>query len=333
MPESFIPLRPLGRTGIQVSALALGGHHLGQTRNEQESLQIIHEALDGGITMFDNCWEYHLGVTEEMLGKGLKGRRDQAVVMTKVCTHGRDKALAMQMLEQSLRRLQTDHLDIWQIHGVSYYNDPELFIRPNGAAEALTLAKKQGKVRAVGFTGHKDPKIHLAMLQTNFPFDTCQFPLNAMDAHFRSFEQAVAPECQKRGIAILGMKPMGGAGDMITQGALSAEEALRYAMSVPGVATTIAGVDKLEVLHQNLKVGQNFQPMTPQEMQALRDRTQQFAGDGHFELYKTSIKYDNPWTRLPHEFPLDAKSIEVQEMLAAAKNTGRPYKTMPPPQK
>ncbi len=328
MATAAIPLRPLGRTGIQVSALALGGHHLGQTKDEQESLQIIGEALDGGITVFDNCWEYHLGVTEEMVGKGLKGKRERAVVMTKVCTHGRDKNLAMQMLEQSLRRLQTDYLDIWQIHGVTFYDDAELFIRPNGAAEALALAKKQGKVRAVGFTGHKDPKIHMAMLNTNFPFDTCQFPLNPLDANFRSFEQTVLPECQRRGIAVLGMKPMGGAGDMITKGVVTAEETLRYAMSLP-VATTIAGVDKLEVLHQNLKIAQGFQPMPPTEMQALRDRTKQHAGDGHLELYKVSIKYDNPQARLAHSFPLDQKSVEVQEMLAESKNDGTPYKTMP----
>src|SRR5437588_3531145 len=147
MPEpAAIPQRILGKTGSNVSVLALGGHRLGNTKSEAESLQIINDALDGGITTFDNCWEYHLGVTELMVGRALKGKRDRVVLMTKVCTHGRDKGLAMQMLEQSLKRLQTDHLDIWQIHGVSFYNDPDLFIRPNGAAEALTLAKKQGKV-------------------------------------------------------------------------------------------------------------------------------------------------------------------------------------------
>ncbi len=332
MPDSAIPQRPLGRTNIKVSALTLGGHHLGNTKSEHESLQIINEAFDGGVTTFDNCWEYHNGVTEEILGKGLRGKRDRAVVMTKVCTHGRDKNLGMQMLEQSLRRLQTDHLDIWQIHGVTFYNDPELFIRPNGAAEALALAKKQGKVRAVGFTGHKDPRIHMLMLQTGFPFDTCQFPLNPMDANFRSFETQVLPECQRRGIAVLGMKPMGGTGDMITSGALTAEEALRYAMTLP-VATTVSGIDKLEVLHQNLSVAQNFQPMTPEEMSALRRRVQDHAGDGHFELYKTSIKYDNPQARLAHDFPLDSKNVEVQEMLQASHNNGRPYTTMPTPQK
>jgi aryl-alcohol dehydrogenase-like predicted oxidoreductase len=332
MPDTAIPVRPLGRTNMKVSALGLGGHHLGNASNEQEAIQIVHGALDGGITFFDNCWEYHNGASEELLGKGLKGKRAGVVLMTKVCTHGRDKNVAMQMLEQSLRRLQTDYLDVWQIHGVTFYNDPELFIRPNGAAEALTLAKKQGKVRAVGFTGHKDPKMHMAMLNTNFPFDTCQFPLNPLDASFRSFEQSVLPECNRRGIAVLGMKPMGGTADMITSGVLTAEEALRYSMSLP-VATTIAGVDKLEVLQQNLQVAQNFRPMSPDEMTALRGRVKEHAGDGHLEFYKTSIKYDNPQARLAHEFPLDIKSVEVEEMLTEAKNTGKPYQLMPTPKK
>lgn len=282
--------------------------------------------------MFDNCWEYHLGVTELIVGKALKGKRDRAVIMTKVCTHGRDKNLAMQMLEQSLKRLQTDHLDIWQIHGVSFWNDPELFIGPNGAAEALALAKKQGKVRAVGFTGHKDPRIHLAMLKTDFPFDTCQFPLNAADANFQSFEASVLPEVNRRGIAALGMKPMGGTADMVTSGAITAEEALRYAMSLP-VASTIAGVDKIEILHQNLKVAQSFQPMSAGEMQAIRDRMKDVSGDGHLELYKTSLRFDNPQARLAHDFPIDAKSQEVEEMLISVKNDGHPFQTIPQPAK
>lgn len=327
-----IPLRPLGRTGIEVSALGLGGHHLGAAKSEQEAIQIVQEALDGGVTFFDNCWEYHLGASEMILGKALKGKRDRAVLMTKVCTHGRDRDLGLQMLEQSLRRLQTDHLDVWQIHGVTFYNDPDLFIRPNGAAEALAQAKKQGKVRFVGFTGHKDPRIHLKMLATGFPFDTVQMPLSAFDASFRSFEQQVLPELQRRGIAALGMKSMGGRGEPVTKGAVTAEEALRYAMSLP-VATTIAGCDKLEVLRQNLRTAQNFQPMSPAEMQNLRDRCKQDAGDGRYELYKVSIKYDNPQARLSHGFPLDEKSIEVREMLEESKNTGRPYETKPEPPK
>ena len=172
--------------------------------------------------------------------------------MTKVCTHGRDKALALQMLEESLNRLQTDHLDLWQIHGVSFETDPARFIRPNGAAEAMVQAKKDGKVRFTGFTGHKDPRLHLAMLNTGFPFDSVQMPLNPFDANFRSFETQVLPEVVKRGMAPLGMKPLQGAGPAIKKGVYSAEELLRYAMSLP-VATTITGMDKMDVVEQNLK--------------------------------------------------------------------------------
>jgi aryl-alcohol dehydrogenase-like predicted oxidoreductase len=256
-----IPTRKFGRTDVQISALGLGGHHLGQAKDEDEAVKIVREAVESGITFLDNCWEYHLGLTELLLGKGLAGNREKVFLMTKVCSHGREKSIAMEMLEQSLHRLRTDHLDLWQIHGVSFDNDPDLFIRPNGAAEALVEAKKQGKVRFTGFTGHKDPRLHLKMFATGFPFDAVQMPLNAFDASFRSFEQQVLPQLQARGIAPIGMKPMSGAGDPILQGALSAEEALRYAMSLP-VCTTVAGVEKLEVLRQNVKIAQNFVPMT-----------------------------------------------------------------------
>src|SRR5271155_850523 len=166
--NNAIPMRELGRTGAKVSAIGCGGHHLGDPAEQKIARQIVDEAIDGGITFFDNCWEYHRGKSEEWLGSALKGRRDRVFLMTKVCTHGRDKALAMKMLEESLNRLQTDHLDLWQVHGVAFDNDPELFIRPNGAAEALAQAKQQGKVRFAGFTGHKHPAIHLKMLSTGF---------------------------------------------------------------------------------------------------------------------------------------------------------------------
>jgi len=324
MTGSGIPMRDFGRTGVRVSALALGGHHLGDPQDEKIALQIVAEAVDGGITFFDNCWEYHRGKSEEWLGKGLKGKRDKVFLMTKVCTHGRDKELAMKMLEESLRRLQTDHLDLWQIHGVAFDNDPELFIRPNGAHEALTQAKKQGKVRFVGFTGHKDPSIHLKMLNTGYPFDSVQMPLNAFDANFHSFEQQVLPELNRRGIAALGMKPINGTADAVKKGVLTAEEALRYAMSLP-VTTTISGAEKLDVLRQNLKLAQAFQPMSASELQALRDRLKPYAADGRFEPYKLSLKFDNPEARLAHDFPLDIQQKEVKEMLGAAENTGKPY--------
>ena len=319
-----IALRNFGKSGVKISALGMGGHHLGAAADEATAVNLTHRAIDGGITFFDCCWEYNRGKSEDWLGKGLKGIRDKAFLMTKVCTHGRDASLAMQMLEQSLRRLQTDHLDLWQIHGVTFPNDPELFIRPNGAAEALHKAKEQGKIRFTGFSGHKDPDIHLAMLNTGFPFDAVQMPLNPFDATFFSFEQKVLPVLVQRGIAPLGMKPIGGKGEPIQSGVFTAEELLRYAMSLP-VATTISGASEMMILEQNLKIAQDFKPLTPAEMQSLRERAKPYAGDGRFELYKTSIKYDNPEARLAHEFPIDMQSVEVKQMVYSTSNTGRPY--------
>ena len=169
---------------------------------------MVAKAMDHGINFFDNAWEYHKGVSEERVGTALKGKRDQAIVMTKVCTHGRKKELAMQMLEESLTRLQTDHLDVWQVHEVIYYNDPELAYALDGVLEALTLAKQQGKVRFVGFTGHKNPSIHLDMLNRGFKFDTVQMPINAFDPGWRSFEENVLPVAKAKGMAVLSMKSM-----------------------------------------------------------------------------------------------------------------------------
>src|SRR5947199_614663 len=181
-----IPRRPLGRTGVQVSAIGVGGHHLGDLSTVDDAVRLVHEAVDAGITFFDNCWEYYNGRTENWLGRALKGgRRQRIFLMTKVCTHGRGADLAMKMQEQSLRRLQTDHLDLWQIHAVSFDNDPALAYARGGVLEALDLAKKQGKVRFVGFTGHKDPNLHLDMIRRGYPFDTVQMPLNCFDASFR----------------------------------------------------------------------------------------------------------------------------------------------------
>jgi aryl-alcohol dehydrogenase-like predicted oxidoreductase len=301
-----VPKRPLGKTGAEVSALGVGGYHLGSAKDQQEANEIVSRALDAGITFFDNAWDYHNGASEERLGNALRGKRDRAFVMTKVCTHGRDKDVAMQMLEQSLRRLQTDHLDLWQIHEVIYYNDPDLIFRPNGAAEALLDAKQQGKVRFVGFTGHKDPSIHLRMLTQGFPFDTVQMPLNAFDATFRSFETQVLPEATKRGVAVLGMKSLGGSGEMVTHGAVTAHEGLRYAISLP-VATTISGMDSVGVLEQNLGVARGFQPMAQAEMQALRERVRIYASDGRYELFKTTKKYDGDVGREQHHYPTPEK--------------------------
>ena len=255
-----IPRRPLGRTGEHVSILGMGGYHLGTVATVTEAIRLVHEAVDGGVRFFDNAWEYNGGRSEEWMGRGLEGRRDDVFLMTKVCTHGRGKEVGLRMLEESLRRLKTDHLDVWQIHEVVYYNDPDLIFAPGGVAEALLLAKQQGKVRFIGFTGHKDPAIHLRMLAHDFPFDTVQMPLNCFDATFRSFEARVLPEVNRRGIAALGMKSLGGSGEMVTSGMIIPEEGLRYAMSLP-VATTISGMDTLAVLGQNLEIARKFKPI------------------------------------------------------------------------
>jgi uncharacterized protein len=308
-----IPLRPLGRTGVKVSALGMGGHHLGDVPTVDQAVELVHEAIAGGVAFFDNCWEYYDGRSEDWLGRGLKGKRNNIFLMTKVCTHGRSGALGLKMLEESLRRLQTDHLDLWQIHGVSFDNDPQLAYAKGGIVEAFDKAKQQGKTRFVGFTGHKNPAVHLKMLELGYPFDTVQMPLNAFDATFRSFEQQVLPELNRRGIAALGMKSFGGTAMSIKRGVVSPEELLRYAMSLP-VAVTISGMDSLKVLRQNLKVAQNFVPMSAQEMQALRDRCAVLAADGRFEPYKASLLFDNPQARLAHDFPLDPLNKEVKEM-------------------
>jgi aryl-alcohol dehydrogenase-like predicted oxidoreductase len=302
VPDGQVPKKPLGRTGVQVSAMGLGGYHLGSAETDQAASEIVARAFDHGVTFFDNAWEYHDGLSEERLGKALRGKRDQAFVMTKVCTHGRDKKIALRMLEESLRRLQTDHLDLWQIHEVVYDNDPDLIFAPNGAAEALLAAKQQGKVRFIGFTGHKDPEIHLKMLSHDFPFDTVQMPLNCCDATFRSFETHVLPEATGRGIAALGMKSLGGSGELVRHGAVTPEQGLRYAMSLP-VATTISGVDSMQVLDQNLRVAVNFQPLASAEMQALRDRCRFLASDGRLELFKLTTMYDGKVGREQHHFP------------------------------
>jgi aryl-alcohol dehydrogenase-like predicted oxidoreductase len=299
-------MRPLGATGLQVSALALGGYHLGSASTQGESTEIVARALDAGINFFDNAWEYHEGESETRLGAALVGKRDRAVVMTKVCTHGRGKDVAMRMLEESLRRLRTDHVDVWQVHEVIYESDPDLIFAPGGAAEALVQAKRDGKVRFVGFTGHKDPSIHLRMLAHGFPFDTVQMPLNCLDATFRSFEQQVLPEANRRGMGVLGMKSLGGAGEIVKLGAATAHEGLRYAMSLP-VATTISGIESLEVLRQNLEVAAGFEPMTADEMQALRERARPVAADGRAELFKTTKLYDADEGRQQHHFPLAAE--------------------------
>jgi aryl-alcohol dehydrogenase-like predicted oxidoreductase len=296
----------MGKTGLHVSVIGLGGFHLGSAKDQGTANDIVAHAIDAGVNFFDNAWDYHDGLSETRLGEALQGKRDKVILMTKVCAHGRDARVAMQMLEESLRRLRTDHLDVWQIHEVIYDNDPDLIFAPGRAAEALLQAKQQGKVRFVGFSGHKDPAIHLRMLAHDFPFDTIQMPLNCLDATFRSFEQRVLPEANRRGLAVFGMKSFGGGGEIVKYGAATPDEALRYAMSLP-VSTTISGIESPDVLTQNLSIATKFSPMTAEEMRVLRERCRPLAADGRFELFKTTKMYDGAVGRAQHHFPTTEK--------------------------
>ena len=302
IPSFQVPRRPMGSTGLQVSIIGMGGYHLGTASSQLEVNEMVAKALDHGINFFDNAWEYHKGLSEERVGNALKGKRDQAIVMTKVCTHGRKKDVAMTMLEESLTRLQTDHLDVWQVHEVIYYNDPELAYEPDGVLEALTAAKQQGKVRFVGFTGHKNPSIHLDMLNRGFHFDTVQMPINPFDPSYRSFKTNVLPVAVQKGMAVFSMKSMGGSGEPITHGSLTPTEALSYAMSVPGVSTTVSGMDSMGILDQNLEILRNFQTLSPVQMANLEAHGKQFK-DGRYELFKSTVKYDGDLGREQHHYP------------------------------
>ena len=298
-PTGAIPQRALGKTGVTVSALCFGGAHWGRMDSDVEAIRVLHEAIDAGITFLDNAWEYNGGRSEELMGKALQGRRQHIFLMTKVCSHGRDKRVALQQLDESLRRLKTDYLDLWQIHEVVYDDDPDRHFVPGGAVDALLEAKRQGKVRFIGFTGHKHPAIHLKMLAHDFPFDTCQMPLNVFDGTYRSFEQEVLPVLNRRGIAPLAMKSLSGNAEPIKQGIVTVEEALRYVLSLP-VASVVSGVDSRDVLRQNLEIARRFTPMTAVEMDQLRTRVAPYAKDGRFELFKSTNRYDGRIGREQH---------------------------------
>ena len=291
-PGTKVGRRTLGRTGESVSMIGVGGFHLGLP-SEAEAVRIVHLALDHGVDFFDNCWDYNEGKSEERLGKALRGgRRKNAFVMTKL--DGRTKKSAAAQLEQSLQRLHTDVIDLVQIHEVIRTSDPERCFGPGGCIEALVEAKKAGKLRYIGFTGHKDPGIHLGMLQraetVGFAFDTVQMPLNAMDAHFRSFEHKVLPELIKKNIGVLGMKALG-AGELLRPGVAQARELLRYSLSLP-TSVLITGCDTVGVLEQAIDVALNFTPMSEEEKKELLGRTVQVAGSGKFEGFKTTGTFD-----------------------------------------
>jgi aryl-alcohol dehydrogenase-like predicted oxidoreductase len=290
-----VPKRQLGSTGEEVSMLGLGGAHIGDPDklNDDEAIALMRAAVDGGITFFDNCWDYNHGKSEERMGRALRdGYRQRVFLMTKL--DGRTAKAATAQLEQSLKRLQTDVIDLVQIHEVIRMTDPARSFAPGGVIEALLAAKKAGKLRFIGFTGHKDPAIHLAMLEAaskaGFAFDTVQMPLNVMDAHYKSFETNVLPLLQTRGIGVLGMKSMG-SGDILTSGIVKPEECLRYALSLP-TSVVITGIDSRAVLEQDLKLAGSFVPLSGEERARLLARTADAAAGGKHELFKTANKYD-----------------------------------------
>jgi predicted aldo/keto reductase-like oxidoreductase len=297
-----IPTRPFGRTGERVSLLGMGGWHVGLPKTDRAAVRLIHAAIDAGITFLDNAWDYNDGLSETRMGQAIADRRDRVFLMTKVCTHGRDGKVAMRQLEDSLRRLRTDHLDLWQIHEVVFDDEPEKHFAKGGTVEALERARKEGKVRYLGFTGHKSPALHLSMLSRGFAWDACQLPLNCFDATFRSFEREVLPVLDAQGIAAIGMKSLGGDARFVSEGVVTAEEALSYAMSLP-VATVVSGIDSPRVLEQNLSVARGFKPLTARARGSLRQRIAAIAADGRFELYKTSAKFEGVEARRVHGLP------------------------------
>jgi predicted aldo/keto reductase-like oxidoreductase len=290
--ESF-PYRTLGRSGEKVSIVGLGGYHIGHPEDEQLSIRLVRTALDNGMNFLDNCWDYNGGQSEIRMGKALRdGYRQKAFLMTKI--DGQTKKAATEQLEESLRRLQTDHVDLLQFHEVIRETDPARIMGAGGGMEAVLEAKKQGKVRYIGFTGHKSPDIHLKMLETafahQFTFDAVQMPLNVMDAHYNSFEKKVLPVLVKHGIGVLGMKPMGDA-IILRSKAATPVECLHYAMSLP-TSVVITGCESMSILQQALDAARSFKQMSQEEVAQLLAKTAASAAKGEYELYKTTHNFD-----------------------------------------
>jgi len=288
-----MPQRALGRTGEKVSAIGLGGYHIGKQADEAESIMIIRSAIDRGLTFMDNCWDYNGGASEIRMGKALRdGHRQKVFLMTKL--DGRTKEAAARQIDESLKRLQTDRIDLMQFHEVIRLEDPDRIFATGGAIEAMLEARQAGKIRYIGFTGHKDPFIHLRMLEVaashQFRFDTVQMPLNVMDAHFRSFEQQVLPRLLADEIGVLGMKSMGDP-FILESKTVTPMECLHYALNLP-TSTVITGIDSLKVLDQALEAAHSFKPMGKEAVASLLSRTAAAAATGRFELFKTGSRYD-----------------------------------------
>lgn len=292
--SSEMPYRMLGQTGERVSVIGLGGYHIGKLKTEQESIQLIRRAIDRGINFLDNSWDYHNGKSHRWMGAALKnGYRQKVFLMTKI--DGRTKAAAMQQIDESLKDLQVDHVDLLQHHEILRYEDPDRIFAAGGAMEAMVEAQKAGKIRYIGFTGHKHPNIHLRMLeaaaQNGVRFDTVQMPLNVMDAHFRSFEKLVLPELVKNQMGVLGMKSIGES-YILRSNTVSAIECLHYAMNLP-TSVVITGIDSMEILDQAFEAVRTFQPMNSAQVSALLARTRTAAAQGQYERYKTTPQNDS----------------------------------------
>ncbi|MGP8246655.1 MAG: aldo/keto reductase [Bryobacteraceae bacterium] len=291
--SSDMPYRTLGRTGEKVSALGLGGYHIGKQKDPQESVAIVRSAVDRGINFLDNCWDYNDGQSEFRMGLALRdGYRQKVLLMSKI--DGRTKAAAVKQIDESLRRLETDHVDLMQLHEVIRFEDPDRAFAPGGAIEGLLEAKKAGKVRYIGFTGHKDPAIHLRMLeiaaQHDFRFDAVQMPLNVMDAHFRSFEKQVVPLLVKQGIGVLGMKSMAD-GRILESNTVTPVECLYYALNLP-TSVVIAGCDSMKILDQAIDAARTFKPLSKAQVSAILAKTAEAAKTGKFEPSKTTSRHD-----------------------------------------
>lgn len=301
-----LPTRVLGRTGVHVPIICLGGWHIGQPAiGDAEAERIMHAAIDNGVKFFDNAWDYHEGRSEEIMGKALAtgGRRQKVFLMTKNC--GRDAEHSKQHLEDSLRRLQTDVIDLWQFHEINYDNDPDWIVERGALAVALE-AQKAGKVRFIGFTGHKAPHIFLKMLGVYDKWDTCQLPVNVCDYFYRSSIHEVLPVLKAQNVGPIGMKSMGGGnmeigGRIVSGGVASAEECVRYALS-QDIASLVVGIDSMKVLMQDVALARDFKPMEKAETDALLARVQPFAGDGRFEWSKSTQNFDGPYHRRQHGF-------------------------------
>ncbi len=295
--DGKVPTRELGRTGEQVSQLCVGGFHIGTLENQAAATRFLHEAIDLGVTFMDNAWEYHSGKSEEWMGEGIKSKRDQVFLMTK--HHGRDKKTAMRHLEDSLKRLQTDVIDLWQFHEIVYDDDAEMiFAEDGGGIEAAYEAKQQGKVKYIGFTGHKNPKYFHEMLDHDFEWDALQMPLNPFDPHYRSFEKEILPRCLERRIGVLAMKTNGG-GHLLRTDVVTPEECMNYALSLP-VATVVSGMKNVEELRENAETARKHKPMTMQERSQLLEKTKELALTGEHEPFKSTNRYDGPVGRKLH---------------------------------